>query len=156
MAQITQILLCLGLVLSTTGCGTKKTSADLDTERLQGAWDLVYQQISGKKVPDENGAALFHGRMVFIGNKIHYTVELPGFDFEFAYNLQPNQQPKAIDLEITNTPDKKGIKQKFLGIYLLEHDSLKICYNKTERPTGFNAEEGSHNVLIVLKRAAPM
>lgn len=95
---------------------------------------------------------MLHGQMVFAGDKIRYTVELPGFDLGFRYKLYPDQQPEAIDLELTATPDHKGIGLKTYGIYRLEGDSLKICHSKTKRPADFNAGKGSHNVLIVLKR----
>jgi uncharacterized protein (TIGR03067 family) len=148
--QIT-LWLCLGLALS-TGCQDKKNSASSDMDRLQGTWQLVYQQVDGKKLPDEKTAEMFRGKMVFAGDKIRYSAELQGFDFEFAYRLHPDQQPKGIDLELTDTSDKQSIGQKTFGIYRLENDALKICHSKTKPPTDFNAEEGSHNVLIVLRR----
>jgi uncharacterized protein (TIGR03067 family) len=130
-----------------------KSSTELEIEKLQGTWQLVYQQSNGKKLPDEKTAEMLHGKMVFDRSTLRYTVELPGFDFEFAYKPYPNRQPKVVDMQLINTSDKKGIGQKCFGIYLLEKDNLKICYNKTERPTDFDAGEGSHNVLIVLKRS---
>ena len=108
--------------------------------------------MDGKKLPDEGAARMFHGKLVFVGDKFHYSVELPGFDFEFAYKLHPEQQPRAIDLQLTQTADKKGVGERTFGIYALDGNNLKICHNDTSRPTDFNAEEGSRNVLIVLKR----
>ena len=120
--------------------------------KLQGSWQLVYQKMNARKLPDENAAEMFNGKMVFAGEKIRYTVELPGFDFGFAYQLHPAHQPKEIDLELIQSRDRQDIGQKLLGIYLLEGDSLKICHSKTKRPADFDAGERSQNVLIVLKR----
>ena len=142
-------------MISGTSCTPEKNSAKLEMEKLQGTWQLLYQQMNGTKLPDEKAAEMFHGKMVFADDKIRYTVELQGFDFEFAYKLHSDQKPKAIDLQLTDTVDKKGIGLKTFGIYLLEDDTLKICHSNTNRPTDFNAGEGLHNTLIVLKRKVP-
>src|SRR5205807_5543084 len=84
-------ILCISLLLG-TACATEKNLAKPEMEKLQGTWQLVYQQINGKKLPDEKTAEMLHGKMVFTGNKIHYTVELQGFDFEFTYRLHPDQE----------------------------------------------------------------
>ena len=144
--QIT-LWLCLGLGLVATGCRAEKTAASSDTEKLQGTWELVYQQINGKKLPDEKAAEMFHGKAVFAGGKFRFTVELPGFDFEFAYKLNPNHQPKEIDLRLTDSSDKQDIGQEFLGIYRLHDDKLDICYSKTKRPVEFIAGHGSRETL---------
>ena len=88
--------------------------------------------------------------MVFKGERVRYTVQLPGFDFEFAYKLDPTKKPKAIDLEFTSTPDRKGIGMKFQGIYALDGDDLRICYDAEKRPTEFTGKGKS--TLVVLKR----
>ncbi len=147
MTSILWIILVFG-----TACVSERNSAKLEKDSLQGTWQLVYQEMNGKKIPDEKTAEMFHGKMVFTGDKIYYTVELQGFNFGFRYKLCLDQRPRAIDLELTNTSDKQGIGHKFFGIYLLEDDTLKICHSQTMRPTDFDAAEGSHNVLIVLKR----
>ncbi len=90
--------------------------------------------------------------MVITVDKIRYTIDLPKFDFEFTYRLHSDQRPSAIDLEITDAPDKHGVSTKLLGIYFIEGRNLKICYNRNTRPAEFVAEEGSHNTLIVLTR----
>src|SRR5438477_2978269 len=131
-------ILCIS-ILSGAGCRAEKNAAKLEMEKLQGTWQLVYQQMNGEKLPDEKAAEMFHGKMVFAGDKIRYTVELPGFDLEFSYNLHPDQKPKAIDLQLTDIVDKKGIGLKTFGIYLLEDDTLKICHSEANRPTDFNA-----------------
>jgi len=144
--------LCLAWTMSVTGCTPGMNSAKSEMAKLQGSWQLVYQKMNARKLPDENAAEMFNGKMVFAGEKIRYTVELPGFDFGFAYQLHPAHQPKEIDLELIQSRDRQDIGQKLLGIYLLEGDSLKICHSKTKRPADFDAGERSQNVLIVLKR----
>jgi len=135
-----------------TGCASEKSVAESQKEKLNGTWYLVYQQSHGKKVPDEKASELCHGKMIFTQDKIRYTAELPGFDFEFAYTLNTEQQPKGIDLEVTDTPDKKGIGQKSFGIYRLQDGKLEICHSRSKRPKAFVAPQGSDNSLIVLER----
>jgi uncharacterized protein (TIGR03067 family) len=144
------LLLCFSLAL--VGCRAEENPANSETNKLHGTWDLVYQQVNGKRLPDEKMAEEFHGKMVFVGDKIHYTVELQGFDFRFNYTLSPDQRPKAIDLRLTDAADKRSIGQELFGIYRLNENSLEICYNKSKRPVDFAAGEGSNNTLIVLKR----
>lgn len=139
-------------MLTGTGCTGEKGSTVSDMKELQGRWQLVYQEVNGEKLPDEVASRTFHGKMVFVGNKIHYSVDLPSFDFDFTYQLHPELDPKAIDLWIARAPDKQGVGQQLHGVYLLKDDTLKICHAKTARPLGFDARKGSHNVLIVLKR----
>jgi uncharacterized protein (TIGR03067 family) len=150
----------LGLAISvglafagSAGSAPVPDSSRSDADQLQGKWKLVYQEMDGKKLPDEKQAELFHGTMVFAGDKIHYSVDLQGFDFQFSYKLHIGQKPKGIDLTLTETPDGKGVGQTMLGIYRLDRGTLEICHSKTNRPTDFTAGEGSHRVLIVLKRA---
>ncbi len=140
-------------VLLAAGC-THQSAGKAEMDRLQGTWPLVYQELDGRKVPDEQAAEMLHGKMVFAGDKIHYSAELPGFDFRFAYKLHPEQQPKGIDLTLTETPGGQGIGQTMFGIYRLEGGTLEICHSKTNRPSDFNAGGGSHNILIVLKRGS--
>lgn len=127
---------------------------DLGPSDLQGTWKLVYQESGGRKLPDEKTAEMFHGKMVFKGSEIRYTVELPGFDFRYSYLLHSGQQLTGIDLTVTETPDGKGLGEMMPGICRVDGDTLEICYNAAKRPAEFAAAEGSGNVLIVLKKAA--
>src|SRR5438874_2549728 len=121
ISTIDRLAFVLGIsTLLGMGCMSEKDSANSDVQKLQGTWQLVYQQMDGKKLPDEGAARMFHGKLVFVGDKFHYSVELPGFDFEFAYKLHPEQQPRAIDLQLTQTADKKGVGERTFGIYALD------------------------------------
>ena len=92
------------------------------------------------------------GKAVFGRERFRYTVELPGFDFEFAYTMNPNLDPKGIDRLLTDSSDKKGLGQEFIGVYRFHDDKLDICYSKGKRPVDFNAGVASGNQLIVLER----
>ena len=151
------IIWCSVVLLALTGIAgraTGKDSVPSEVDKLQGTWKLVYQEMNGKKLPDEKTAGMLHGKMVFTGSEIRYTVELPGFDFKYSYQLHPDLSPKGIDLKVTKTSDGKGVGTTMLGIYRFEGDTLEICYSIMKRPTEYGAAEGSDTVLIVLKKVS--
>jgi uncharacterized protein (TIGR03067 family) len=149
------IALWLLTVGTLAGDDRTQTSSDVDAKLVQGTWELIYQESRGGKLPDEEAAAMFDGKALFKGNRIRYTVQLPHFDFEFAYKLDPTRTPKTIDLTLTDVDDQKGIGRIFRGIYQLDKDSLKICYSTGKRPTGFGVSAKSTAILIVLERKRP-
>ena len=122
--------ICLVVYLTIlAGCSNGRKSAELEYGKLEGTWLLVYQESNGQKLPDEKTAEMFHGKMVFKGRKIHYSAELPGFDFAFNYELRPAKVPKEVDLEIVSTSDEPDAGHKSFGIYTFEDGKLKICHN---------------------------
>jgi uncharacterized protein (TIGR03067 family) len=149
---IAGLALVIALPVS-SDCAPATSASRSDAEVLQGKWLLVYQEMDGKKLPDEKQAQMFHGMMEFTGDTIHYSVELPGFDFRIRYKLHPDWRPKGIDLTLTKTPDGKDEGKTTLGIYRLKEGTLEICHSETNRPTHFSAGKGMQQVLVALKRA---
>src|SRR5438105_1915152 len=82
----TRYLQFFGLVFL-TGCISTSSSYQGELKKLRGNWRLVYQQIDGHKLPDEQAARMFNGRMTFTGNKAVYAADLPGFYFEFKFRI---------------------------------------------------------------------
>ena len=74
---------------------------------------------------------------------------------ELTFKLDPAKEPKAIDFTTAAGPDKgKRIK----GIYQLEDDTLKVCFNPKkdgERPTAFATKAESSVRLNTFKREKP-
>jgi uncharacterized protein (TIGR03067 family) len=157
MTPMAWVVVALWLLTVDTLAGDypKQEPSAVDAKLLQGTWELVYQESLGDKLPDEKAAAMFDGKMVFKGDRIRYTVQLPHFDFEFTYKLDPTRTPKTIDLTLTDVGDKKGIGTILRGIYRLEKDGLKICHSTDQRPRDFDGSAKSKATLIVLKRKRP-
>ena len=70
-----------------------------------------------------------------------------------GFTVDPKRSPPAVDL-VTNT--KAANTSRLLGIYKVEGDTLTIYGTRAkgaERPTRFEAPEGSGITVYVLKRA---
>jgi uncharacterized protein (TIGR03067 family) len=121
-----------------------------DLEKLQGTWTLVSGENEGKPVPPDK----IQGSLVVIrkgtmiandkDNKKLYVME---------FKLDPAQRPKAIDMTITEGPDKgKAAK----GIYALQGDRLELAYAIAgERPKSFSTKPKDAHLSFVLRRVKP-
>jgi uncharacterized protein (TIGR03067 family) len=121
-----------------------------EKEQLQGAWQVVAGEVGGAKPPADE---LRREKLVIKGDQWTYQWSKIREPEQAAYELDPAKSPPAIDLRITSG-DKKG--KTLPGIYTVEGDTLKVCYDRTgkERPTAFETRN-TQRVLIVFKRARP-
>jgi RNA polymerase sigma factor (sigma-70 family) len=115
-----------------------------DKDRLLGTWIPVSVEEDGRKVPEDEVKAK-NFEMVFTADKV--TVPRKDEAKEVGYKLDPGKKPKQIDLLIDEGKTAKGI-------YLLDGDTLKLCFDKDygDRPAKFDAKEGSKRILMVLKK----
>jgi uncharacterized protein (TIGR03067 family) len=138
-------LLCVvltALVLAADADDAKKELA-----KLAGTWSAVSIERDGKAMPADK---LKSSTLTITGDK--YVVKMGELMIEGVYKLDPAQKPKAIDATRTNGDDKG---KTLLGIYALEGDELKMCFNGPdvkERPKEFGAKSGSGTALYVFKR----
>jgi uncharacterized protein (TIGR03067 family) len=87
--------------------------------------------------------------MTVKGNK--YELVLHGRKSEGTQKIDPAKKPRHID---ATTTKGEGEGQTYLGIYEIDGDTYKECYASPgrERPTTFDAKEGSGHILFVWKR----
>lgn len=152
MLQRLVVLVFLGL-LATSGAVLAKAKAKTqsDLELLQGTWDIVEVVNNGAQVTQD---PMRRGRVVFAGAMM--TVQESPDEAQprkFQITLYPREKPKAIDMTTQNGEYQGSVNG---AIYELEGDTLKLCAPNSpevdERPTQFQSEEGSSNVLLILKR----
>ncbi len=111
---------------------------------IQGVWSLVSAEKEGKALPFEPGSV-----QVFITHS--YLIWKEGAkDRGFTYALDPTKKPKQIDLT-SLVEGQNGTK--FVGIYEVEGNVLKICEaDGQERPADFASKPGSGRTLFVCRR----
>lgn len=140
--------------VSVVAVGLLAAGASLDdknkeeVEKLAGTWTCVSGVNDGKPLADETT------------QKLHLTLTKGGgyktergkqVLFDSMYKIDPGKQPKQIDLVGT---EGENIGKTAQGIYLLEGDTLKVCYTMpgAERPKDFESKAGSAATLVVWKR----
>ena len=114
-----------------------------DLELLQGNWHIVGLETGGKPEDPRN----YRGN-TFAFNKLTATLREGRLDdINFAFKLDPDASPKAIDLVL---PSKNVA---FRGIYKLDGDDLTVCVsNGGPRPTQFATKAGGDTETFTLKR----
>jgi uncharacterized protein (TIGR03067 family) len=117
--------------------------AKTDMEKLQGEWNVVEGELDGEKI-----GPLQVPRVGFAGSDC-----LISGQGQFRFSLDTTAQPKRINFSL-KTGDKEV---KLTGIYLLEGDDLKLCWNRKEAaptPTRFDfiLKRGAGHNLLILKR----
>jgi uncharacterized protein (TIGR03067 family) len=129
---------------------TPEEVVQTEFQNLQGTWLYESLEEDGKKTDAETlkartflvGADAF---LVRQGNKIVQAGEL---------TLDPAKTPRTFNAAVRGGEPKGAA---FLGIYQLDKDTLKLCYDPAgqARPAEFKAEAKSGLVTAVLKRKTP-
>lgn len=108
-----------------------------DLAQLQGEWTMVSGSADGQPMPED---MLKQMKRVCKGDELTVTMADRIF-LKAKFTIDPSKKPKTIDYEMTEGLTK-GKKQ--LGIYELNGDTFKACFNSpgAERPTEFKAGDG--------------
>jgi uncharacterized protein (TIGR03067 family) len=151
-----QVLLALVAVLFLAAPAQVRPAQD-DRDQLQGTWELaaveVNQQRLSLKDLKEDGAVMV-GTLVVQGNRYSFRLGSKG-RLELTCKLYPDAMPKAIDLTVTEGPQKGKI---YHGIYRLERDSYTVCRHVEPgkaRPISFFTAPDSGRMRVVWKRVTP-
>jgi uncharacterized protein (TIGR03067 family) len=114
----------------------KQPKTDLD--QLQGIWSVVSTR---------NGGKFSKAEAVFMVDGKRACFQTKDSEIQGGLYLEPNSKPKTFDLAMST--------RTIEGIYSLDGDTLRLCYSpgaESKRPNRFTSEEGSQQVLVVLKR----
>src|SRR5262245_32947253 len=113
--------------------------------RLQGTWQTVSVEIDGESL----GPGVMKDRMTIKGNA--FVLVTHGSSTGGFLTIDPTKRPRTIDTE-TRLGDNKGTKA--VGIYVIEDDTLKVCYAPVPqpRPTEFKTTPKSMRALVIYKR----
>jgi uncharacterized protein (TIGR03067 family) len=117
-------------------------AADADQAKLNGKWIIESFEYNGAAVERLIGAVRE------IKDDAYSLTPKSGDPITGAVKaLDSTKTPKTIDLEFNG--------QTRLGIYELDGDTLKLCYNlnQAERPIAFASKPDSGLVLVIHKRA---
>ena len=152
-ASVSFLLLALVMVSSTGRAGYEDDPRDVakqDLAKLQGTWSLEAMEAEGRSLdPDhfEGWGSVYEGDKLTL--KAKDEIRRRGI-----VTLDPTRTPKAM-----NTWDLDGPFQDETvpGIYLLEGDTLKLCFARPgeKRPTEFTTKSGTGFLVVVYKRLKP-
>lgn len=109
-----------------------------DAKKLEGAWDLVGEQVGGKLRPIKKGDLDYY-QMKIAGNRM--TIKGAAAQSTETFKIYPTKSPKAIDsyIRLVSTNGDKGPEIIIPGIYKFEGDKLYIAGGEIgkKRPTDF-------------------
>ena len=121
-----------------------------EVARLQGAWEVNSLIENGEVVSLKSvRETMIRDGVLFIeGNLMRFTNPVNNKKRELAFVLNPDQNPRTIDLTST---DKMGSK----GIYMLDTNNLLLClcaHDSNERPTIFASTPASKSMLFSMRK----
>src|SRR5262245_6850514 len=143
-------LVALFCAVGFAGSGTladEKADLKKEVRKFQGTWTIESSETGGKKLPAGDLKGLI---VTFVGDK--HTVKNGDEVVQVGtQKLDPSRSPKAIDVTMTEGPNKGAV---MLGIYEIDGDTLKVCFDPKgkKRPTEFKSAPGSENFVNVHKR----
>ncbi len=121
-----------------------------ELQRLQGGWQIELLEENGEKLSaaDLKGRTILFGKDAFFMRRNNAVVQIG------ILKLDPSKSPKTANAVIVQGEGKGDI---MLGIYELQGDELKLCFDKDgqERPKEFKTAPKTGQMLIVLKRIRP-
>jgi len=119
-----------------------------DTEKLAGIWTCVSATNDGKELPE----AIVKQLKLTLTKDRYKTEKGTAVLFDGIYKIDSEKKPKHIDI---TAPEGEQAGKTSMGIYVLEGDTLKMCYANPEkdRPKEFESKAGSGVTLVTWKRA---
>jgi uncharacterized protein (TIGR03067 family) len=124
---------------------SKEEAVQRDLQQLRGTWIAVdIEHDGGKETPQGGLKWIFQGDTyeIWIGKQKMETNRV---------TLDPTRTPGTIEMKLVG--GSKG-SPRVTGIYALEGDTLKVCYDLTGRgyPGEFSAPRGASRIAYVFRR----
>jgi uncharacterized protein (TIGR03067 family) len=120
-----------------------------ELQALDGTWSATFANIDGE-VADDDDLPKF--KLTLLNQTRRFRMQLR--DRKYAGDYQVTLLDfKRIDLK-DDMPLRRDLGAGFnvRGIYVLDGDTLIICFTENERPADFSSPKGSGRTLLVLKR----
>jgi RNA polymerase sigma factor (sigma-70 family) len=117
----------------------KPAAPKTDLEQLQGIWSVVSIEQGGKPAKLEKTVFMVDGKRA--------CLQTDDGELQGGLYLDPASKPKTYDFVMSG--------RTIEGIYSLDGDTLRLCYNPAtdaKRPLSFVTEKDSGQFLFVLKR----
>jgi uncharacterized protein (TIGR03067 family) len=150
LAALVSVALLCGVTRADDPPKKKTPTAVEELQRFQGTWRVEAWEDGGKALPaaDLKTRTLFFGGNIFIlrgGDKLIQAG---------SAQLDPGKSPQTVNLSVKEGEGKDGV---LLGIYSLEGDTLKLCFDPEgqSRPTDFQPEAKAKFTLVTLKKPKP-
>lgn len=124
----------------------KEPTAQDEIKALEGFWKPVAAEQGGQKAPEET---LLFMKLVLAGDR--YTVTVNEVIDKGTIKVDPAKKPKTMDITGTDGPNKG---KTLLAIYELKGDSLRICYDMSEksRPAELATKKDTQLFLVTYQR----
>lgn len=149
LAALTSLLLLTGLLAADDPPKKAPTAAE-ELQRFQGTWQLQSWEEGGKALTDDD----LKKRSVFFGANI-FLFRRDGKPLQAGVlQLDPGKSPPTANFSVREGEGKDDV---MLGIYSLEGDTLKLCFDPKgqSRPKDFKPDEKDGCSLITLKKPKP-
>jgi uncharacterized protein (TIGR03067 family) len=144
MKRCTPLLAAIVLI---AGAAPREDANAIDLKKMQGDWVVVTMVKDGTKIPDDDAQALFRT----VKDDTYSVTRFTKVVGKGTFKIDATKKPKTIDSTPAGPADKAPVIR---GIYELDGDTFKACNAPPgkDRPTDFEAKEGSEHTLIIWQR----
>lgn len=139
--------LLIGVSIPLLAADFPKDAPTKDIDKIQGTWVILSVETNGSLVRGDNRQDAA-GELTLNGNQ--YTLKLGEIVNTGTFRLDSERTPKAVDVIPGDGPNRG---RTFPGIYTIEGDIMKSCFNVGggKRPTEF-ATQGHPDFVVVQQK----